>query len=288
MKLGVITNGISRDLEYALQAMNKAGLKYAELQFLWDKEVGDQTPEEIQKIKNLVAQYQVEVSCVSRHNFAGLPVMEIEPEDTIYKEHIAGLGRCIHIAQELGTNLVRIMSCRKEMIIFGANGAEEWVASTGAWDKLLKLMEAPVKLAEAEGVTLVVETGNNAMITSGVLAKKLIDDLGSKHLKILWDIPNTMYCTEVPYPDAYEEIKDYIGHIHLKDCQVDISRATVRFCRLGEGDVAPYLEGIANALLRDNYQGSISLESVYRPDNGTFEDGFWESLPEFKRLFGNQ
>ena len=288
MKLGVITNGISRDLEYALQAMNKAGLKYAELQFLWDKEVGDQTPEEIQKIKNLVAQYQVEVSCVSRHNFAGLPVMEIEPEDTIYKEHIAGLGRCIHIAQELGTNLVRIMSCRKEMIIFGANGAEEWVASTGAWDKLLKLMEAPVKLAEAEGVTLVVETGNNAMITSGVLAKKLIDDLGSEHLKILWDIPNTMYCTEVPYPDAYEEIKDYIGHIHLKDCQVDISRAMVRFCRLGEGDVAPYLEGIANALLRDNYQGSISLESVYRPDNGTFEDGFWESLPEFKRLFGNQ
>ena len=288
MKLGVITNGISRDLEYALQAMNKAGLKYAELQFLWDKEVGDQTPEEIQKIKNLVAQYQVEVSCVSRHNFAGLPVMEIEPEDTIYKEHIAGLGRCIHIAQELGTNLVRIMSCRKEMIIFGANGAEEWVASTGAWDKLLKLMEAPVKLAEAEGVTLVVETGNNAMITSGVLAKKLIDDLGSKHLKILWDIPNTMYCTEVPYPDAYEEIKDYIGHIHLKDCQVDISRATVRFCRLGEGDVAPYLEGIANALLRDNYQGGISLESVYRPDNGTFEDGFWESLPDFKRLFGNQ
>ena len=288
MKLGVITNGISRDLEYALQAMNKAGLKYAELQFLWDKEVGDQTPEEIRTIKNLVAQYQVEISCVSRHNFAGLPVMEIEPEDAIYKEHMAGLGRCIHIAQALGTNRVRIMSCRKEMIIFGANGAEEWVASTGAWDKLLKLMEAPVKLAEAEGVTLVVETGNNAMITSGVLAKKLIDDLGSKHLKILWDIPNTMYCTEVPYPDAYEEIKDYIGHIHLKDCQVDISRATVRFCRLGEGDVAPYLEGIANALLRDNYQGGISLESVYRPDNGTFEDGFWESLPDFKRLFGNQ
>ena len=288
MKLGVITNGISKDLEYALQAMNKAGLKYAELQFLWDKEVGDQTPEEIRTIKNLVAQYQVEISCVSRHNFAGLPVMEIEPEDAIYKEHMAGLGRCIHIAQELGTNLVRIMSCKKEMIIFGANGAEEWVASTGAWDKLLKLMEAPVKLAEAEGVILVVETGNNAMITSGVLAKKLIDDLGSKHLKILWDIPNTMYCTEVPYPDAYEQIKDYIGHIHLKDCQVDISRATVRFCRLGEGDVAPYLEGIANALLRDNYQGGISLESVYRPDNGTFEDGFWESLPDFKRLFGNQ
>ena len=109
MKLGVITNGISRDLEYAFQAMNKAGLKYAELQFLWDKEIGDQTPEDIQKIKDLVAHYQVEVSCVSRHNFAGLPVMEIEPEDAVYQEHMAGLERCIRIAQALGTNLEPVL-----------------------------------------------------------------------------------------------------------------------------------------------------------------------------------
>jgi len=287
MKLGVIADGISRDFEHALRVMTEAGLEYVELQFLWDKEVGDQTHKEIQQIKALVVQHQVKVSCVSRHNFSGLPVMITEPEDEIYKQHLEGLKRCTAIAKELGTNIVRIMSCRKEMIIFGYNGAEEWVASTGSWDKLLRLMEAPVKLAENEGITLVVETGNNAMITSGVLAKKLIDDLGTKHLKILWDIPNTMYCTEVPYPDAYEEIKDYIGHIHLKDCKIDIARATVRFCPLGEGDVAPYLEDIAAALKKDGYQGVISLESVYRPDNGTFEDGFRECLPAFKKLFGN-
>ncbi len=287
MKLGVITDGISRDFEHALKVMTEVGVEYAELQFLWDKEVGDQTPEEIQKIKDLVAQYRVKVPCISRHNFAGLPVMATEPEDEIYKKHLEGLKRCINIAKELGTNIVRIMSCRKEMIIFGYNGAEEWVASTGSWDKFLKLMEAPVKLAEDEGITLVVETGNNAMITSGVLAKKLIDDLGTKHLKILWDIPNTMYCTEVPYPDAYKEIKDYICHIHLKDCKADIARATVRFCPLGEGDVAPYLEGLAEALKKDRYQGVISLESVYRPDNGTFEDGFRECLPTLKKLFGD-
>jgi sugar phosphate isomerase/epimerase len=179
------------------------------------------------------------------------------------------------------------MSYRKEMIIFGYNGAERWVASTGAWDKLLKLMEAPVKLAEDEGITLAVETGNNSMITSGYLARKFIDDLGSKHLKVIWDIPNTLYCTDIPYPDGYEEIKDHIGHIHIKDCKADISRATVRFCPLGEGDMAPYLEDIAKALKKDNYQGVISLESVYRPDDGTFEDGYRECLPAFKRLFEN-
>lgn len=284
LKMGVITDGISRDLEYALKVMAEERVEYAELQFIWDKEVGDQTPEEIRRIRDLVAQYGVNVSCISRHNFAGLLVMATEPEDEVYKKHLEGLKRCIDMAKGLGTDLVRIMSCRKEMIIFGYNGAEEWVASTGSWDKLLKLMEAPVRLAEDEGVTLVVETGNNAMITSGYLAKKLIDDLGTEHLKILWDIPNTLYCTEVPYPDAYEEIKDCIGHIHIKDCKADIARATVRFCPLGQGDMAPYLEGIAGALKRDGYQGVISIESVYRPDNGTFEDGFREVLPVLREL----
>jgi sugar phosphate isomerase/epimerase len=287
MKLGVITDGISKDLEHALTVMKETGLEYAELQFVWDKEIGDQTPEEIQKIKALITQYEVKVPCITRHNFVGLPVMTTTSEDEAYQKHFAGLTRCIHIAKELGAGLVRVMSYRKEMIIFGYNGAEQWVASTGAWDKLLKLMEAPVKLAEDEGITLAVETGNNSMITSGYLARKFIDDLGSKHLKVIWDIPNTLYCTDIPYPDGYEEIKDHIGHIHIKDCKADISRATVRFCPLGEGDMAPYLEDIAKALKKDNYQGVISLESVYRPDDGTFEDGYRECLPAFKRLFEN-
>jgi len=287
MKLGVITDGISTDLEYALRVMKETGLDYAELQFVWDKEIGDQTTEEIQRIKDLVAKYQVRVPCISRHNFVGLPMMTTEIEDEAYQKHVEGLKRCIRIAKELGTGMVRIMSGRKEMIIFGYNGAERWVASTGAWGKLLKLMEGPVRLAEEEDITLAVETGNNAMITSGWLGKRLVEDLGSKNLKIIWDIPNTLYCTDIPYPDAYEEIKEYIGHIHIKDCIANIARATVRFCPLGEGDMAPYLEDIAGALKRDGYQGVVSLESVYRPDNGTFEDGYRECLPQFKRLFGD-
>jgi sugar phosphate isomerase/epimerase len=287
MKLGVITDGISTDLEHALQVMQGTGLKYAELQFVGDKEIGDQTDQEIQQIKDLITKYDVKVPCITRHNFVGLPIMTTEIEDEAYQKHLAGLKRCFKIAKTLGTDLVRIMSGRKEMIIFGKNGAERWVASTGSWDKLLKLMELPVQLAEEQGITLAVETGNNAMITSGYLGKKLVDDLGSKNLKIIWDIPNTLYCTDIPYPDAYQEIKDCIGHIHVKDCKSDIARATVQFCPLGEGDLAPYLGDIAAALKKDNYQGVISLESVYHPDHGTYEDGFQECLPAFKKLFGD-
>ncbi|MDE2722924.1 MAG: sugar phosphate isomerase/epimerase [Gemmatimonadota bacterium] len=285
MKLGVITDGISRDFEHALNVMAEYGLRYPELQFVWDREVGDHDAGQVARIKALLDQHDMEVSCISRHNFGGLPVLQTEIGDTTFEDHVSGLRRCIALAKTLGTNIVRIMGCKKEMILFGYNGAEDWIVTAGAWDKLVKLMAVPVQIAEEEGVTLVVETGNNAMITSGFLARKLIDELGSSHLKLLWDIPNTMYCTDIPFPDAYNEIRDYIGHIHIKDAKADIARATVGFYPLGEGDVAPYLEPIANALKRDGYAGAISYESVYRPEGGTFEDGFRASVAKFVEIF---
>lgn len=54
-KLGVITDGISRDFEHALDVMNEFGLEHAELQFLWDKEVGDLSTAKVTKVKDLVS-----------------------------------------------------------------------------------------------------------------------------------------------------------------------------------------------------------------------------------------
>ena len=48
-KLGVITDGISREFEHALAVMNETGLEYAELQYLWEKEVGDLNDAEVSK-----------------------------------------------------------------------------------------------------------------------------------------------------------------------------------------------------------------------------------------------
>ena len=49
MKLGVICDGISRDLKHAVDVMDEFGLEYAELQFVGDKEVGDHSAQEIRE-----------------------------------------------------------------------------------------------------------------------------------------------------------------------------------------------------------------------------------------------
>ena len=287
MKLGVITDGISRDFEHALKVMTAAGLEYAELQFLWDKEAGGLSGAQQRHAKELIKQYGVQVSCITRHVFAGLLVHDTEVGDTAHTRHMEGLKRCIDMAHDFGAPFTRTMSFRKEMILFGHGGAEVWNMSKGAWDKLLTLLRPAVELAERSDMPLAVETGNNAIITSASLAHRLIDDLGTKHLKVLWDPANSLFCNETPFPDAYEALRGgYLGHVHMKDARADIPNATLTQCELGKGQMAPHLADIANALRDDRYDGVISLESVYRPDGGTFEDGFQASLGTFKSVFG--
>lgn len=278
-KIGVITDGISRDFEYALDTMVDTGLEYVELQYLWDKQIGELTDPDVNRVKRLINERKLTVSCISHHNLSGIPLVT-SVSSTEYRNQLATLQRCIEIAQELETKLVRIFSFRKEMVLFGA----EPIISEGAWTTLLNRLDEPLKMADDAGITLVIETAISGNITSAFLARKLIDELDVDHLKVLWDPCSSLYCTEVPYPDGYEIIREHIAHIHLKDGVVDLPAATFDFCAMGKGQMEGFYRSILNALKKDGYEGTISFESVYTPENGTREDGFWESLPVFKEL----
>ena len=285
MKIGVITDGISRNFEYALEVVNEFGLEYIELQFLWEQEIGDQTDTKVRRIKELVESHEVKVSCLSRHIFGGVKVNDVDIDGPVYSKHYNALKRNIEIAKELNCPIVRAFSGSREVIMFGSGGAKKWVVNNTAWDKLIECMKPFATLAEDEGITVAIETGNNAVVCSAYLARKLVDDVGSDNLRIIWDIPNTLTCGEIPYPDGYDYVRPVTAHIHLKDAEVFPTKATVNFTELGKGHLAPHLVNIANALKKDDYQGVISYESVYRPEGGSFEDGFRASFPLFKKLF---
>ena len=71
----------------------------------------------------------------------------------------------------------------------------------------------------------------------------------------------------------------------MKDVNVSIHPASIKCVALGKGQMAPYLSQFAEKIKKMNYKGAISLESVYRPKNGNFEDGFHSSITLFKELF---
>ena len=129
-RLGVITDGISRDFEHALTVMKRGragkrgttvplgqGGRRLEVTLNWSL------------VQRLVEQYEVNVSCISRHNFGGLLVGQTEIGDEVHTRHMQALKRCIDMAKTLDCDLVRIMSFRREMILFGSDGAENWIVS---------------------------------------------------------------------------------------------------------------------------------------------------------------
>lgn len=287
MKLGLICDGVSRDLAHTLRVMDEFELEYAELQFVGDKEVGDHTKQEITEIKHLLQAHGKPVSCLSRHIFAGMTTAN-KPGDNLHNKHMDALKRVIEMAHEVGSPLVRIMTSKKEQILWGNNGAEKWNVAHGAWDTLPPLIAPAVELAKKEGVTLVVETGNGTMVNSNYTARKLIDELNAKDtLKVLWDPANNCWCHELAFPDGYEEVRGgYLGHVHIKDVLVDTPRATLTVKKMGEGQLADLFQPMANAMRADHYDGVISFESVYHTGDGDFESGFRSCVGLFKSLFG--
>ena len=122
MKLGVICDGISRDLAHTLNVMDEFDLEYAELQFVWDKEVGDHSKEEVATIKSLLAQHNKPVSCLSRHVFAGMSGAN-KPDDALHTKHMDALKRVMDLAHELNSPLVRILTPHAKSRSCGENTA---------------------------------------------------------------------------------------------------------------------------------------------------------------------
>jgi len=288
MKLGVICDGISRDLNHALHVMGEFDLTYAELQFVGNTEVGDHSPQEVREIDRLLRAHGTPVSCLSRHIFAGTSSAN-RPGDALHTQHMDALKRVIDMAHIVGSPLVRIMTQKKEQILWGQNGAETWNVAHGVWDSMAPMIAPAVELARAEGITLVVETGNGTMVNSNYTARKLIDELDAKDvLKVLWDPGNNCWCHERAYPEGYEEVSGgYLGHIHIKDVMVDTPRATLEVREMGKGQLGPLFAPIAKALRRDAYDGVISFESVYHRGDGDFEAGFRACIDFFKTTFGS-
>ncbi|MEM9580147.1 MAG: sugar phosphate isomerase/epimerase family protein, partial [Pseudomonadota bacterium] len=264
MKLGVICDGISRDLAHAVDVMDEFGLEHAELQFVGDTEVGDHSAQEIAGIDRLLKDRGKSVSCLSRHIFAGMTVANT-PGDDLHRKHMDALKRVIDMAHVVGAPLVRIMTPKKEQILWGSNGAEKWNVAHGAWEAMLPLIAPAVDVARDAGVTLVVETGNGTMVNSNYTARQMIDDLDAKDaLQVLWDPANNCWCHELAYPNGFAEVKDgYLGHVHIKDVLVDTPRAHLSVMPMGEGQLGPLFAPMAEAMREMPYEGVISFESVF-------------------------
>ncbi|MCS7104035.1 MAG: sugar phosphate isomerase/epimerase [Thermofilaceae archaeon] len=246
VKLSVITDEVSQDLNKVVKFAKEHELQGVEIRTLWNLKPQDLL-EKAGEIRSTVSTAGLYVSAIASPVFK----CRLDYEDEV-KEHLYILKRCVALAKCLDTNVVRVFT------FWRLGSFDDYKLEVKE-----KFMEA-VDIAESEGVILAVENEPTTHVNNGRRLRQFIEEVGKPNaVKAVWDPGNDVFDPEGerPYPNGYSFIKDFIVHVHVKDGK----RLNVghEFVPVGEGDVG-WLEQVV-ALLRDGYKGFFSLETHWRP-----------------------
>lgn len=292
MQLAAITDEISQDFEHALDVLTEYGATGAELRGLWGVNIADLTDEQAARAKRALSDRGLPVAALSTPFFkCDLEMNAPNEGEAAGRMHLATpralpqqmemLRRCVELAHFFDTSIVRVFSFWRKAALTPAIESQ-----------IIDAFQAPVAIAEREGIVLGLENEHACYIGTGAEAARIAAAVNSAHFRVVWDPGNAFHAGETPYPDGYEAVKPWIAHIHIKDAVVTDTPdhgPQPKWCVVGEGDL-DYIGQFA-ALKRDGYQGFISLETHYVPEKGsgpegkgTPEDGSRPCLAALKQL----
>ncbi len=163
---------------------------------------------------------------------------------------------------------------------YGGNWAYDTKASM---QRYKRNMTPVIKAAEKHRVTILIETEYNQIPTDVTRTAEgtldLVEFMGSECFQVNFDPCNLYIAGEEAFPYAYEVLKPYIRHIHLKDAakydpprhgrqyrkvlQTD-ARGSWVCVALGQGGVNT--EGLLQQLQADNYQAAMAIELHTLPE----------------------
>lgn len=275
---------LGEDFNQVLESMHENGVDYIDLRAIGNKLIVDLSKSEIQNIKRQINDHAIKVCSISPFLFFRLPLTEREDDETYhgsYSEHIVNLYRAIELANEFDTNLIRCFSFETE-VLFSPSGYKP--LPFDIWEKMIERLGKAVAIAEKAGKILALENCHWCNLGTGLLAAKAIKELDSKSCRLWWDPANSvMAACENPYPYEYNEIKDYIVAIDMKDDIIDNRYNDMSHVAMGDGNKLNWAD-IFKGLIRDSYQNIIALESCYVPEWGTIHDGTKESFTKVREI----
>ena len=293
MKCSIITDQISDKPEEAFSVLRDAGYEYAELHNIDHKTIEQLDDAEVQRVKRLLAQYDLKVSNLASTVFFVCPLY---PTDHVTgfdasfhtvegakEAHLAHLKRACVIAEELGSPLIRLFPFR-----FPDNRKPPF-GDTADMDAIADAMKEASDIAAPYHVTLAVENCPYSHLPKGEMTLELIRRVDRPNVRLLYDPANSYRAVKENVPDRYlswdlarefTELSPYIAHVHIKNYHYDPAVQPKPFVHVsaGAGDIR--YEELLPKLEAAGYTGAVSLE----PEVGLQET--MESVKWMKERFG--
>ncbi|HIE13919.1 TPA: sugar phosphate isomerase/epimerase [Candidatus Bathyarchaeota archaeon] len=263
-RLGVITDEISRDVERAIKIAESLKLECIELRQCWNKNIKDLSDLELRRIRRLAKNSGLEVVCIASPLFK----CNITKENKV-KEHLNFLGRLIEITKFFDAEILRGFA------FWSIKNPDQY------WDEIIERLREAADICRSEGVIYALENEAATFVATGSDAEKAIKEVRSKSFRATWDPGNAFCRGEKPYPDGYLKVRDYIVHMHVKDAVIDKEKGKYMFVAVGSGEIN--YKGQLEALIRDGYNGCLSIETHYRL-SGDGEKSTKESLTGLRKM----
>ncbi|NLY91859.1 MAG: AMP-binding protein [Firmicutes bacterium] len=230
-----------------------------------------QLPETIEKLTRL----DLEIPCLS----SGCCLKDREQMEANCQEIV----EYITLAAKLGTAYVRILADQEPHPVDEVDDAV-----------VLEALRRLIPVAEANGVTLLVET--NGVYADTNRLRNLLDQVESDAVAALWDLHHPYRFAGEKPDTTVQNLGAYIKYVHIKDSVVENGK--VKYKMLGEGDLP--IDGMMQALRSINYEGYITLEWVKRwapelsdagvvfPHYANFMQRYLQKPVVGRRLFDNK
>ncbi len=148
----------------------------------------------------------------------------IHPDIEQRRVGLRNLGVLVSSCERLGASVIALCTGTR-------NPKTMWLphpdnGSPEAWDDLTDSMEQALRMAEEHGVTLAFEPEVANVIDSAQRARSLLDEMGSRHLKVVMDGANIFHGGELVRMDeildeAFELLGGDIVIAHAKDLDRD-------------------------------------------------------------------
>ncbi len=139
-----------------------------------------------------------------------------------------------------------------------SNGARRLDLLQEGWDILVNRTKELVKIAEDNAVDLAIEFEPGMVCGTTADVVKLIEVVGSKHLKANLDLGHVFLCDPEPL-GAILSLKDHIAHAHIENMQRGVHRHLVP--QVGDMDIAEYMQALKNT----GFDGAVALD-LYQDD----------------------
>jgi sugar phosphate isomerase/epimerase len=235
--LSAFGDEIAVDFAEQLQHLQKLGIPQLDLRKAWDVRVDNLSDEQVDKIVDLLNQYNVSVACI------GSPIGKSPVQEPLDRE-ITRLQRLAEIAPRLATKNIRIFSFYPRTEV-----TEDEIGESIA--RLQSLV------TEAEKLDLILLLENEKHLIGDIPQRmhQLFAAIDSPRLRFIWDPANFVQCGVSNQVDEWwDTLSPYIGYIHIKDARLVDNVVSAA----GDGD--GQVEQLLRRLHATGYDGVLSLE----------------------------